>query len=135
MKKFKIVAAIFALTCILSLNNIKADSYLGFAGITLPAAQGTYVSSNATKTTLSNQYVKSYGAIDVLSGDDRGVGARLHNLGTSRVTLSVGNYVQLQNNGSLGQIQGDYQLEFRATRWTVTSATLSAMWILDDYLM
>ena len=135
MKKFKIVAAIFALTCILSLNNIKADSYLGFAGITLPAAQGTYVSSKATKTTLSNQYVKSYGAIDVLSGDDRGVGARLYNLGTSRVTLSVGNYVQLQNNGSLGQIQGDYQLEFRATRWTVTSATLSAMWILDDYLM
>lgn len=134
MKKFKIVALIFALTCILSLNNIKADSYLGFAGISVPAAQGTYVSSNAKKTTLSDQYVKSGGAIDVLSGDDRGIASRIHNIGASRVNLVVNQYVKLDHNG-IAQAPSTYQLEFRATRWTVTSATLSAMWILDDYLM
>lgn len=125
---------IFALTCILSLNHIKADSYLGFAGISVPSAQGTYVSSSARKTTLSDQYVKSSGAIDVLLGDDRGIASRIHNIGASRVNLVVNKYIKLDPNG-IAQAPATYQLEFRATKWTVTSETLSAMWILDDYLM
>lgn len=134
MKKIKIIITLFILTCILSLSNIKADSYLGFAGIKVPAAQGTYVSSEAKKITISDQYVRSNGAIDVLSGDDRGVAAKIHNVSQRSVTLSVGNYVKLDANG-IGQAPATYQLEFRATRWTATAATLSAMWILDDYLM
>lgn len=136
MKKFKFVAALFVITCILSLSNIKADSYLGLSGIAIPAMQGTYTSANATKTTYSNQYVKSFGAVDNLSGDDRGIGARIYGIGTSYVTLSVGNYVQMQNNNSgVGSIPSSYQLQLRATKWTVTSATLTAMWVLDDYLL
>ncbi len=133
MKKIGFVATLFAITCVLSLGNIKADYYLGFAGIKLPAFSGTYKSSQAKKTTYDVQKVDSYGAIDNLSGDDRAVQANLYNIGTSYVDLKTGQYVKLNyvSSSGLGYAPGTYQILFRCKKSTVTAATLSAMWVLD----
>ena len=135
MKKYKIVGVLFALTCILSLKNIKADSYLGFTNITIPSMQGVYTSSSITKTTWSNQYAQKISAIDNMSGDDRAIGARINGIGASYVTLSQGQYVQLQNTTVGGYNAGTYQLQLRANKWTVSSASFAGTWILDDYLL
>lgn len=136
MKKLKIVVSLFLFTCILSLNNIKADSYLNFASITVPSMQGIYTSSSVYKTSLSNQYIKKIAAIDKLSGDERTIGARLKDVTTYYAKTVKGSYVQLFNNNSgLGQTTGSYKLQLKAEKWTATSSAFSGSWILDDFLL
>lgn len=136
MKKFGIVATLFAITCVLSLENIKADSYLGFSGIKLPAFSGNYTSSKTKKTTDSIQKVKSFGAVDNLSGDDRAVEAKLANIATTYVDLKTGSYVDLKYVTSSGEgwYNGNYQIQFRCKKSTLSTSTLSAMWVLDPDL-
>ena len=134
MKKFKIIAVLFTLTCILSLNNIKADGYIGLMGVKIPAFQGTYESSSQKKTTYSYQYVYSLGAIDNLSGDDRGIEARPYNIGVKYepVPQRVLTKLKAASSSGLGAIPGDYKLQMKATRWLASSATVSLTWYLDE---
>lgn len=136
MKKFGIIATLFAITCVLSLGDIKADSYLGFAGIKLPALSSAYTSDEVQKTTDSIQKVKSFGAVDNLSGDDRAVEAKLANIATTYVDLKTGSYVDLKyvTSSSEGWYHGKYKIQFRCKKATLSTATLSAMWVLDPNL-
>ena len=136
MNKIKMVGFIFLFTLILSIANVKADSYLGLVGVTIPRLHGVYTSPSVEKTTISNQYVKKIGAVDNLSGDDRAMGARLKNVTTYYASLVTGQYTQLFNdNAGLGQTTGNYQLQLRATKSTVSTVSFSGTWILDDYLI
>lgn len=137
MKKIKIVIGIFALSCILSLTNVKASSFFGFNSITVPGMQGTYTTKDSVeKTTYSDQYVRKAGATDKLSGDDRNVGAKLTDVTTYYVETVKDKYVKLFNNNSgLGSIPGNYKLTLRAGTWTVSSIYFSGTWVLDDYLI
>lgn len=136
MKKIGIVATLFAITCVLSLGNIKADSYLGFAGIKLPMLSGNYTSDYVTKVTDSIQKVKSFGAVDDLSGDDRAVSAKIANISTPYTDLKVGSYVDLNyvNSSGEGWYHGNYKIQFKCKKSTLSTATLSAMWVLDPDL-
>lgn len=136
MNKVKIVIGVFILTCVLSVMNVKADSYLGLVGVKVPAMLDTYTTGNVKKTTISNQYIKKIGATDVLSGDEREIGARLQEVTTYYVTTEKGKYVQLFNdNAGLGATPGNYKLTLRAGSWRATAASFSGNWVLDDYLL
>ena len=136
MKRIKIVAVLFLLTCITSLANIKADSYLGFTGVTIPAMNGIYTSSAVNKTTMSEQYIMKTGATDKLSGDERAIGARIMGATTSYVTVTKDSYAKLDSGTTgLGLTPVAHQLEMRANKWTVSSVSFSGIWILDDYLL
>lgn len=136
MKKIKFVLCVFVITCISSALNIKADSYLGFAGITIPAAYGTYTTDYVNKTTESNQYIKKIAAIDSASGDERTIEARLQGVTTKYVRTEKGKYVQLfSDNAGLGQTAGKYKLTLKAETWLLTTSKFSGSWVLDDYLL
>lgn len=135
MKKIKITLVLFLLTCITSLVNIKADSYLGFAGVTLPAGQGIFTSTAVNKKTMSEQYISKTGAIDKLSGDERAIGARIQGVSTY-VTVPKGSYAKLDSGDTgLGLSTVAHKLQLRANKWTVSSVSFSGIWYLDDYLM
>lgn len=136
MKKIKIVVVLLLLTCITSLANIKADSYLGFCDITIPAVQGIYTSPAVNKKTISDQYISKSGAIDKLSGDERAIGARIQGATTSYVTVPRDSYAKLGSGSTgLGLSPVAHKLEMRANKWTVSSISFSGIWILDDYLL
>ena len=136
MKKIKIVLSVLAVSCILSLMNVKASSYLGIIGVNIPSMMGLYKTPYVTKTTISDQYVRGV-AIDNLTAQNRAVGARLEGVTTQYVRIpSTDQYVKLFNdNAGLGAIPANYQLTIRAENWGLTSATFSGMWILDDFLL
>jgi len=131
MKKIKGMFLVFAVTCLLSIMGVNAGNYRSFIGITIPAMQGTYTSTSEHKSTISNQTVKKNGAKDNLSGDERAIQSRLSGLATAYIDVST-SYKALKNNGSLGQIPGDYKIEFKAKTWTASSATFTGSWILDN---
>lgn len=137
--KFKTLISIFVITSILSLNNIKAssvgDGWLSIANFNIPAMQGTATTGEATKNTISNQYLQSYGAIDSMSTDHRAIQARINGIGSSYVDLVEYQDIQLKNNGSLGQVPGNYKLQLKAKKWTVSGATFFGMWTLDSNLI
>lgn len=136
MKIVKTIAILFALTCVTSLMNVKADGSYAFLAVTIPAAQGNYTSPSVTKTTWSNQYVKSTGATDNVSGDGRAVKARLKNISNSYTTLTKNSYVQLYaGDTGLGTAPNSYQLQVASVNWFLTAASWSGNWILDDYLL
>ncbi len=136
MKKVKFIVVLFLLTCITSLANIKADSYLGFTGITIPSLQGIYTSTAVNKKTMSDQYISKTGAIDKLSGDERAIGARIQGATTSYVTVPKDSYAKLGSGSTgLGLSPVAHKLEMRANKWTVSSISFSGIWILDDYLL
>ena len=133
MGKFKIIAVLFAITCVLSLNNIKADSSLGFNNITIPSAQGVYESSSVKKVTTSTQYVKGFGAYDTMSGDGRALLARISGTSTYYDVIDD-QYVNIDPL-RLSNNPGTYKLQVKAKRWTVSTAKANLYWILDDYLI
>lgn len=136
MNKIKIVVGLFIFTCILSLNNVNAASYLGFANITVPSMQGLYTSRGIEKTTISNQYVNKIAARDKLSNDDRAIGARLQDITTEYMLLETGKNIKLLNdNAGLGQVPGTYKLTLKAQKWTISEVSFSGTWYLDDYLI
>ena len=134
LSKLKTVVGLFLFTCILSMYNVKADSFISFIDIKIPSAQVVYTSDPVTKTTISEQYVKKNGAIDSLSGDERAIGARLKNITTYYVETEKNKYVQLfSTNSSLGANPGVYELQLKANKWTVTSVSFTGSWALDAY--
>jgi F0F1-type ATP synthase assembly protein I len=135
MKKIKCLVFIFTLTLITSVFNIKADSYLGFASITIPSMSGVYTSPTVRKTTFSEQYIMKIGAIDKLSGDERAIGARLKNISNTYVLTTKNAYTKLKSQSSLGLIPAEYQLQLKANKWTLSAIYFSGTWVLDDYLI
>lgn len=130
MEKIKIVVSLFAISFIFSVTGVNA-AYHSFIGITIPSMSGTYTSDSVYKNTISNQTVKKNGAKDNLSGDERAIQSRLNGIGASYIDVAT-SYRTLANNGSLGQIPGDYKIEFKAKKWTASSVTFSGSWILDN---
>lgn len=128
MKKLKIVAAIFLITFIMSMFEVKADSYLGFINVSIPTFAGNYTTDYQKKTTHSSQYIKK-------SSDAGTIGARLENVTTYYVTTEKDKYVKLfSDNAGLGDIPANYQLSLR-NDWSVLKTNFTGMWILDDFLL
>lgn len=128
MKKIKIVAAIFLITFIMSMFEVKADSYLALINVSIPAFAGNYMTDYQKKTTYSPQYIKR--------GSDSGtIGARLENVTTYYVKTEKDKYVQLfSDNAGLGDIPANYKLSLR-NNWSVLKSNFTGMWLLDDYLL
>lgn len=136
MKQIKIVAALFLVTCVTSLMNVKADSYLAFANITLKAYNKVYTTSSTKKTTISDQYVNYTSAYDNFSGDERVVQARLSGVTSSwKDLVKKTNTKLLSGTSSIGTSKGSFQLQLRAKKWTASSVSFSGVWYLDDYLL
>ncbi|MCI8347040.1 MAG: hypothetical protein HFJ12_03715 [Bacilli bacterium] len=136
MKKFKIIMGLLALTTILSINNIKASGVMTYVDIKIPSMQGIYTTEKETKNTISEQYIYTVGAVDYLSGDDRVIGARLKDITTSYMIATEGRYVQLDSsNTSLGATPGEYQLQLKANKWTMSAVHYTGTWYLDENLL
>ena len=135
MKIIKFVSFLLVATCITSFMNVKADGYLSILSVTLPSWSGNYLSSSATKTTISDQYVKSAGAVDNLSGDGRAVEARVYGINTYTTLVKNSNVKLYAGNTHLAQGTGSHRLEVRSVKSLLTTATWSGTWIIYDYLL
>lgn len=134
MKNFKIILGLLVVTTLLSVSNIKASGVMTYTRISIPAFNGIYTTESETKTTMSEQYIHTIGAVDWLSGDARIIGARLNNITTQYVIATEGQTVQLPSeNTSIGATPGDYKLDLKAQKWTATTVYYTGTWYLDDY--
>lgn len=128
MNKIKFLSIVFLATIIMSIFDVKADSYLSLLNVSIPAFSNNYTTDYQKKTTYSSQYIKK--------GSDTGtIGARLENVTTYYVTTEKDKYVKLfSDNAGLGDIPADYKLSLRNS-WSVIKTNFTGMWILDDYLL
>lgn len=133
MKYLKIAFALFVVTFVFSLVNVKAQ-VVSLAGITIPSFKGTYMSSQRTKNYDNLQYIKKTSCIDDVSGDGRVIDARTHGM---LAGMNDSAWVEAKPNtnvsfGSNSETIGIWKLYLQSRKSLITTATFSGQWTIDS---
>ena len=135
MKKLKVIISVFILSFALRLAGVGATSYLDLKNVAVPAYQGIY-SSQAVIREGGPCALYMVSAIDNMSGDTRGVRARVvqkitptyQSLWSPALTPDTTYNFTMDTNGT-GIPFGGPQLELQATRWLMSKATFNGTFI------
>lgn len=133
-KKFKfLLLAIFGLTTVL---NVSAVSKAYWSNVTLPRLSGVVTGDKSWEKTIAGpQHFKTTTARDNLSGDVRAISVSTLGLSKSSAWISapLNSIVTWSENQSGGNNSvGNYYLQVKATKSTLSTVNFSGTWYLDD---
>lgn len=132
MKYLKITVSLFAVTLVLSLVGVSAETY-NINNIKIPIFSGVYTTAEKAKMNFNNQYVKKTKAVDDWSGDGRAISAKVHGkltgmYDTAWTSIPQNKNVMLDNNST---VPGSWELKLRSDKSLASTATFSGVWTIE----
>ena len=134
-RNLKILVAVFLLTAIFATSNVNAATPRYWIGVTLPMLSGTETSNQASyKDITGPQYNHNSVAMDNLSGDDRAISVRtLGDQNSEWISSPIGLTVTWDSTKAKGNMNtGDYRLQVKATKSTLSTVYYTGTWYLDS---